>query len=533
VERSSRAVRFLGRPVVLIAIVTLAAGWIRFVGLSRPDILVFDETYYAVDACLYLNRPLAVCNAFKEDENKLKVPSEQSWVHPPLGKYMIAAGEAIYGVRPFGWRFSSALFGTLTVTLVALIAYRLTRSALWAGVAGVLLGVESLNFVQSRMSMLDIFEAFWVVAGFLFLVLDRQWIDRRQTPSLEPVPLLARSAGVPAGAVRSTAADAGEPPEELADQGPALSYYEAGAAPTATWLRSPPASYLPAPAPQRVPSPIWRPWRFAAGAALGLATAVKWSAVTALAGAAILSFFWEIGRRRRAFRRSPIGEAMLQESLGLVLSFLFVPAVAYLATYVPWLHEHGWSLRSLVGHHRDMWDFHAGLQARKPNGELTHPYQSEAWSWPFLRRPVAYFYEGTDTPPTSAEILGIGNPVIFWGSLFAIPFTVFAWARRRDWIAGVIAIGFLSQYLPWLAVSRPAFLFYMTPITPFMVLAGAYALRHLAHARLSTGARAFAPAAGFLVVLAVGVFAFFVPVLVGHVISRGAWNLRMWFPSWV
>ena len=27
-------------------------------------------------------------------------------VHPPLGKVMIAIGEAMFGLTPFGWRFS-------------------------------------------------------------------------------------------------------------------------------------------------------------------------------------------------------------------------------------------------------------------------------------------------------------------------------------------------------------------------------------------------------------------------------------------
>ena len=148
-----------------------------------------------------------------------------------------------------------------------------------------------------------------------------------------------------------------------------------------------------------------------------------------------------------------------------------------------------------------------------------------------MTRPVAYYYKGTSD--TAAEILGIGNPAVFWGSLIAVPYVTLVTVRRRDWAAACIAVAVLSQYLPWLRVGRPEFLFYAAPIVPFMVLAETYALRDLSRVRLSTGARPFAPVAGLLVAISVGLFLFFYPVLVGRTISLPAWHLRIWFNSWV
>jgi dolichyl-phosphate-mannose--protein O-mannosyl transferase len=74
----------------------------------------------------------------------------------------------------------------------------------------------------------------------------------------------------------------------------------------------------------------------------------------------------------------------------------------------------------------------------------------------------------------------------------------------------------------------------MTPITPFMVLAGAYGLKDMWEARIGeTGTRALAPLAAMLVVASVGMFAFFFPVLIGRTMSYQAWHLRMWFRSWI
>jgi predicted membrane-bound dolichyl-phosphate-mannose-protein mannosyltransferase len=36
-------------------------------------------------------------------------------VHPPAGKWLIAAGEALFGFDPTGWRVAVALLGTLSV----------------------------------------------------------------------------------------------------------------------------------------------------------------------------------------------------------------------------------------------------------------------------------------------------------------------------------------------------------------------------------------------------------------------------------
>ena len=107
--------------------------------------------------------------------------------------------------------------------------------------------------MQSRVAMLDIFLVTFVLAGFLFLVLDRAWIERRTGPHPE-------------------AATADVDPE--ADLG----------------LELP---------PDRPPSPILRPWRIAAGLAFGAAAATKWSGAPAFLGAIILTIAWERTRRKK------------------------------------------------------------------------------------------------------------------------------------------------------------------------------------------------------------------------------------------
>lgn len=470
------------RAVVVIAAVTAVAGVIRFHNLGSPQKKVFDEVYYASDGCRFAGVDFRACG--------LDDDAERSWVHPPLGKYLVGWGVDGFGNRPLGWRVSAAAAGTATVALTGVLAFLLFGSALWAGVASLLLAVEHLHFVQSRIAMLDVFLAMFVVLGFVFLVADRR--RSKQTPVVAGGSEEAPPVTVPA-----------EAPE------------------------------LPPPRSSGV-----RPLRLAAGAAFGLAVAVKWSGILALLGALVLVLAWEVNRRRRADVDRPFLATAGQESAPLLLALVAVPFLVYLATWIPWLAERGlglnegFSLGKLFTHHfgeDEMADYHLGLSPFDDEGEPIHPYMSRAWTWLLLLRPVSYFFRGGGT---STEILGIGNPVLFWGGLLVIPYLAVVWRARRDWRAGAILVPVLFQYLPWLGVPRPLFLFYMTPVTPFLALGATYLVRNLARTK-GPADRLARPAAVVIVAAAVGVFAFMWPVLVGDTISMDAWQTRMWLSGWI
>ena len=180
--------RGLNRPIVAIIAVAAIAGGIRLWGLSQPADLVFDELYYAKAGCVFIGGSDTTCRVESDDEhywveNKWDMGS---WVHPPLGKWMTGMGIKAFGMSSFGWRLPSALSGTLVAVMVALIAQLLFARPVWTFVAGTLIALDGINVVMSRVAMLDVHLSFWIVLGFLCLVLDRRWIDRR-TPELERV----------------------------------------------------------------------------------------------------------------------------------------------------------------------------------------------------------------------------------------------------------------------------------------------------------------------------------------------------------
>ncbi|HET9254274.1 MAG TPA: phospholipid carrier-dependent glycosyltransferase, partial [Pseudonocardiaceae bacterium] len=146
------------RGWVVTVSLTVIAALVRMWHLGVPTdrgTPVFDEKHYAPQAWQMLH------NGGVEDN-----PGYELIVHPPLGKQLIALGEAALGYNGWGWRVSAALAGTICVLLIVRIVRRMTRSTLLGGIAGVLLITDGLSQVQSRIGMLDIFLAMFVLAAF-------------------------------------------------------------------------------------------------------------------------------------------------------------------------------------------------------------------------------------------------------------------------------------------------------------------------------------------------------------------------------
>ena len=83
--------------------------------------------------------------------------------HPPLGKDLIMAGIALFGMTGFGWRFSGTLFGVLLVPWAWCFARRLTRKPWVGALAGALLALDFMRFAQSRIATIDVYATFFIL----------------------------------------------------------------------------------------------------------------------------------------------------------------------------------------------------------------------------------------------------------------------------------------------------------------------------------------------------------------------------------
>src|SRR5580704_12816248 len=192
-------------------LVTLFGAFLRFNRLGLPHAVLFDETYYVPDAYGILKHGVEIdhvsnVNALlaRGSTHILEGTKGEYVVHPPLGKELIAVGEWLFGLTPFGWRFMVAVVGTLSILLIARITRRMTRSTMLGCIAGLLMSLDGLELVLSRTAILDIFVMFWSLAAFGMLVLDRDAARARLV-----------DAAIAAGAT-------GAPGEELEGGGPKL-----------------------------------------------------------------------------------------------------------------------------------------------------------------------------------------------------------------------------------------------------------------------------------------------------------------------
>jgi dolichyl-phosphate-mannose-protein mannosyltransferase len=485
-------------------LVALLGGILRFFRLGEPHAVVFDETYYAKDAYALLlhgaeraflgdaKNPVADQRLIAGNLDIFKQCAQQtdcaSYVaHPPLGKWMIAVGEWMWGMNPFGWRFMAAVVGTLSILILARLARRMTRSTLLGCFAGLLLALDGLHLVLSRTALLDIFLMFWVLVAFACLVVDRDQVRGR---------LLAGER-------------LGVRPWLLA-AGAAL-----GAACAVKW------------------SGIW----FLLGFAV---LALVWD-VSARRGAGVRRAWRET--LRRGLQPALAAMAAVPAATYLLSwSGWFTTAAGYGRNWEqatsagPGFFVFD-SARSWLKYQFDVLRFHTGLKD-------VHSWQSWPWDWPVLRRPVL-FHIKSDLPPSACgadkctqAVHGAGTPVLWFAALAALVALIAWYVASRDWRAGAVLLAYALGWAPWLyyaiADKRTMYLFYMVPIVPFMVLALTLV------AGLVLGRQDAAPLRRAGGGAAVGAFALIVlinlwwlyPVLTSETVTNAEWWSRMLLRSW-
>lgn len=493
--------------IVPLAMMLLGAV-LRFSNLAHPHLLIFDETYYVKDAYTMMQAGYEL--EWGDDPNDSFIAGQPApstaasfVVHPPLGKWLIAGGMWLFGTdNGLGWRFSSALFGTLAVLLCALVAQRLFSSVVLGGIAGLLAAVDGHQIVTSRTGLLDIFLMFFILAAFYALLIDRSH-GREKLASI------------------LATADGSRPADRLLAYGP--------------WL-------------------WWRPWRLVAGIMLGCAAGVKWSALSFIAVFGLMTVLWDLSARRRVGIRHWMLGGLLRDGIPAFLLIIPTAALVYVATWSGWLFSSGgryrqWGAqnpsetwgwvpdvwRSFGEYHRAAYAFHQGLSS-------PHSWESSPWSWLFAGRPVLFFYEsrsngeyGCTTADCVQAITDLPNPIMWWAATLSLLLVLFYWIGARDWRAGAILSALAAGFLPWFAYpDRTMFFFYTLPFAPFMVLALCYVIaRFLPSAEQSLWQRRRALwGIGIFLALVVALSAFFLPVWTGDMITYNSWRNHIWMPSW-
>ena len=497
--------------VVTLAITALAFV-VRLVNLGYPKNLVFDETYYAKDGWTIWKYgyekqwPDKINDQVVAGKTDVYLNQPEFVVHPPLGKWLIGLGEQLFGMNSFGWRFMPLVFGTLLVLITIRMARRLSRSTLVGAIAGILLTFDGLSFVMSRIALLDIFQAFFLVAAVTAVIVDRDYYRSWLADQLE---------------LRAI-------PDFGGRFGPVL------------W---------------------WRPWRVVAGVLFGLAMGCKWNSIFVLAAMGVLGVFWDVGARRLAGSDWRAWWAALIDGGLAFIKLVVLGALVYVLTWWGWLTTSGgwdrdWATKnpneplavhlgsmwgSFVRYHLDIYNFHTGDYIKNQ----THPYDAHPIGWLVMARPIGIdaingIQAGADGCPATGEetclrvISAMGTPVLWWMAALALLAAVVWWIAGRDWRFGVPIVAAMATYLPWFAnADRPVFFFYAICIVPFTVTLLAMMLGLILGPANGPHRRRGAIIVGVAVALVVANFAYIYPVLTDQLMIYRDWLSRMWLRSWI
>ena len=389
----------------------------------------------------------------------------------------MSIGIAIFGMSPFGWRFMGTLVGVLMVPLMYLLTKQLFKRRDLAVFTTVLMTFDFMHFTQTRLATIDSYGVFFIMVMYLFMFRYMQMSFFRDGLKKTLVPL-------------------------------GLS-----------------------------------------GLFMGIGCASKWIDIYAAVGLAILFFatmFMRFNEYKFAKARLAREKHMTDElkpytfardhfvkylviTLALCcVFFIAIPLVIYYFSYYWQLTPDGnFSIQGVINVQQSMLNYHSGLT----NDD--HPFRAAWYTWPLILKPM-YYYSGREFMPagTLSIIWCMGNPAVWWPMLAGMLFTIAMCIKEklRDRKKLIIIVSFLAQYLPWVLVPRSMYIYHYFASIPFMIMSLCFVIKYFekSHPRATKGV-----AIG-LMVLAVGMFALFYPVisgapcsqeLVNFLNSLGPWNL--------
>jgi len=493
---------------------------LRFWGLGRFNTLVFDEVYYAKFAQNYLSQ-----TSFFDG-------------HPPLGKYIIAIGmwlssyfpfwqdtvNILTGVArsPWSYRWINALFGAFIPLIIAGIAYQLSYRRSFAFLAGLFAACDGIFLVESRYALINQYIVIFGLLGQWLLLLALGSTKKQHR-------LYLILSGISFGAAIATKWNG--------------LFFLIGI--YLSWILA------------------WLKQNFTTKN-----TVISERSILETASYYVSTQELRQSTATLAVPQQTIAKPSLLplQKLGKLKIFTaafylgIIPLITYGLIWIPHLLQN--PKHGLIEVHTQILSFHGRLGG---NTSSVHPYCAAWYKWPLLSRPIAYFYQtasnanepvpitGPPVPSNTGKVIydvhAMGNPFLWWFAFAAILLLMIVVLLKQIIIPSIrdkrlsfnssfsvdtgialyLVLNYAANLLPWVGVNRCVFIYhYMTAVVfAFMALAWLIdkCLRSY-HIEL----RSFGLAVTFLIIFG---FIFWMPIYLGLPLSADAYNLRMWFSSWI
>ncbi len=227
--------------------------------------------------------------------------------HPPLGKIIISLGIAIFGMTPFGWRFTGILFGILMLPALYLFLKKLFKKTSLCAIGTLLFAADFMHYSLTRLGTIDSYPVFFIILMYLCMYVF--------TSNLK---------------------------HNLKEYG---------------------KDFIAQNSFKEIYAPL-----LLCGIFSGLGIASKWIAIYALAGIAVLFFIeFFIAAKSLGIKSGEFKSFSLKIGLWCVLCFIVIPFTIYLLSYIPVANSQNKGLfEAMIDSQKYMLSYHGGLNATHP-----------------------------------------------------------------------------------------------------------------------------------------------------------------------
>ena len=408
--------------------------------------------------------------------------------HPPLGKELLSLGILLFGMTPFGWRFSGTVVGVLMLPAMYRFLKRLFGTGRVPVLGTALLASGFLHYVQTRIATIDSYAVF-----FILLMYDAMyaWLTEGKTRDLALCGILF---GLGAACKW-------------------ICLY-AGAGLGVLWLAHWISELLHA----------RHGVRYERGGASEPDRETRDSLLHAAPDQEMLR--QTTTRGETGASSAYVLRAFFKNASLCIVFFVLIPVLIYYLSYLPYGISQNAPLFSraytklVLDNQSFMFSYHAHIKAE-------HPYSSRWYQWVLDIRPILYYLEYL--PDGKRVSFGaFVNPMICWGGLLSLMVLFYTALFRRDRTAAFLLVAYASGLVPWMFISRLTFAYHYFASALFLVPSLCYVF-----ALFENAPRRFRLYPCCFTAVSVLLFAWFFPALNGITVSNElATKLLGWLPTW-
>ena len=277
----------------------------------------------------------------------------------------------------------------------------------------------------------------------------------------------------------------------------------------------------------------------------GLAFSIKWNGLgffgASLCSLFILFLLSKVKPVDNIKNGLLISESLLSKKVHVVSILLLLPFITYAVIWIPELIFS--EQYSLIDRHINISSYHSENINQK-----AHPYSSSWYEWPFMTKPIGYYFLSREMMTASGAQVTIFNSVhlfpnlaLYLCSLFAVFIMSLEWMNSffktlvtRTYesefaISSFILVGFYINFIPWAFVSRSTFLYHYQPSSGFAFMALGLLLYKIG---LKQGAQ-YRTLYCLVLFLIVAASIYWLPLQLGLDIDSESFYNRMWSKSWI